>query len=364
MSISIFDKRVAYLDGMRGLAILLVGLGHIFVEVNVFKIGWIGLNLFFILSGFLISQRLYHHLGEGDKYGYFKKFYHRRALRILPLYFAVLFFYFIILPWFYSNYTLYYFDLRNAQMWYWTFLSNWWMIIYGLPKTPDLFHFWSLAVEEQFYLCWPFLFLFFNSGRNQFYGILFLIVCCSLFRATQQSPFNTYLNPITAAEPLLFGCFVCICVHKNVLEKFYTAIALLAIASIFGLIFVFSKNSNFTIDNRFLLKYGYSFINILFVFFLTTCILTKYLSNSMRRFFSLNWLVWLGKYSYGIYIFHWIILKVFAYKLENILTQMHVAKIISYLLPRLLVILSCLLLSYYSYHFYEKKFLKLKTHIA
>ena len=83
-----------------------------------------------------------------------------------------------------------------------------------------------------------------------------------------------------------------------------------------------------------------------------------------QNFFSIKWLVWLGKYSYGIYVFHWILLKLFAYKVENYLSCQALPAGFIYLVPRLLVILVCLLLSYCSYHLYEHKFLKLKVHFA
>lgn len=151
---------------MRGLAVSFVLLGHVFAEIKAFGLGWIGLNLFFILSGFLITQRLYYH-SQKDDGRYFRSFYIRRALRILPLYYAILIFYFFIFPLVYTNYDVYYLQLNKSQLWFWVFLSNWWMSIYGIPSAPDLFHFWSLAVEEQFYLCWPALFLLLKSGQHK-----------------------------------------------------------------------------------------------------------------------------------------------------------------------------------------------------
>ena len=152
------------LDGARGLAILMVVL-HNFafwdarlsdpagraLEVAIGG-GWAGVTLFFVLSGFLITGIL---LDTQHEPGYFRRFYLRRTLRIAPLYYAVLLVTFVVLP------------LAGAapasvradepqQAWLWIYLSNW---VQPFDNTAGhtFPHFWSLAVEEQFYLLWPLL---------------------------------------------------------------------------------------------------------------------------------------------------------------------------------------------------------------
>lgn len=153
------------LDGIRGLAILLV-LTHQFLMLEAhanlaeklvmfsFGVGWVGVQLFFVLSGFLITgilldtQRSAHPLRD---------FFVRRVLRIFPLYYAVLIVAFVVLPALGVLPASLQFDIPH-QVWLWTYLSNW------TAPFPDLAsrtfpHFWSLALEEQFYLVWPFLLL-------------------------------------------------------------------------------------------------------------------------------------------------------------------------------------------------------------
>lgn len=147
---------------MRGLAILVVVIHNaswvldpadgFLLELlgTVTASGWVGVQLFFVLSGFLITGIL---LGTRRSEHYFRYFYVRRVLRIFPLYYATLALAFLVAPiladpdW--SEVAL------QKQVWYWTYLSNWsdpfGHDIHGLP------HFWSLAVEEQFYLLWPFI---------------------------------------------------------------------------------------------------------------------------------------------------------------------------------------------------------------
>jgi peptidoglycan/LPS O-acetylase OafA/YrhL len=142
------------LDGLRGIAVLLV-LAHAFDLVSspvsldaVLGVGWIGVQLFFVLSGFLITGIL---LDTRDSPRYYKNFYTRRTLRIFPLYYMVLIVAFIIIP----------LDADppaghgSHQFWLWTYTNN-----FAAPfgKEEHAFpHFWSLAVEEQFYLVWPFI---------------------------------------------------------------------------------------------------------------------------------------------------------------------------------------------------------------
>jgi peptidoglycan/LPS O-acetylase OafA/YrhL len=150
------------LDGVRGLAILLV-LAHNLSPFDdggpllercielACDFGWVGVQLFFVLSGYLISGILLDSRGAP---GYYRGFFARRVLRIFPLYYALLVVLLVVLP-----------DLglaperlladRDNRIWLWTYLINWAQPLgAGVAAFP---HFWSLAVEEQFYLVWPFV---------------------------------------------------------------------------------------------------------------------------------------------------------------------------------------------------------------
>jgi len=154
-------KHIPALDGVRGLAILLVIAFHarvVFTTTNeipylgfrALGLGWSGVDLFFVLSGFLITGILLDSRGSPR---YFRVFYLRRALRIFPLYFAYLFLILIVARFLLLAYTGS--DLWNSTnpWWYFTYLLNW--------KSDQgyndlvLGHLWSLAIEEQFYLVWP-----------------------------------------------------------------------------------------------------------------------------------------------------------------------------------------------------------------
>jgi peptidoglycan/LPS O-acetylase OafA/YrhL len=150
------------LDGLRGLAIIAVvwhnsaltgsgaGMSELAKFISLFaNMGWVGVQLFFVLSGFLITGILLDEKGAPRQ---LHNFYMRRVLRIFPLYYAVLLVAFIVLPalgdrpaWSVAN--------KSNEIWYWLYLVNWDIPIEG--GGGGLSHFWSLAVEEQFYLLWP-----------------------------------------------------------------------------------------------------------------------------------------------------------------------------------------------------------------
>jgi peptidoglycan/LPS O-acetylase OafA/YrhL len=168
--------RIPELDGLRGIAILIVILFHYVVTgaepsnrlgaafYDIFRIGWAGVDLFFILSGFLIGGIL---LDAKESGSYFKTFYVRRVYRIFPIYYLWITAYFLLVA------------VSSAQLaqqlgiipagWtcipvYAFYLQNTWKLNATL-RSPWLAHLWSLAVEEQFYLVIPWLIRFLSRGK-------------------------------------------------------------------------------------------------------------------------------------------------------------------------------------------------------
>jgi len=143
--------------------------------------GWGGVDLFFVLSGFLITGILYDARGSD---GYFRNFYIRRALRIFPLYYGILVVFFVVLPAVFPHDPR--FQNTDDQIWYWTYSSNVQVAVHGWNATSNyISHFWSLAIEEQFYLVWPLL-VFGLSRRN-------LVIACG-FIAAGSLGFRLWLN--------------------------------------------------------------------------------------------------------------------------------------------------------------------------
>jgi peptidoglycan/LPS O-acetylase OafA/YrhL len=150
------------LDGVRGIAILLVLVHHFTIFDSVTSVGrglrflallgWSGVDLFFVLSGFLITGILIDARG-GERY--FSSFYMRRVLRIFPLYYLIVFFSFVVLGQsvFWHNLLVGPVDL--PQWPYWSYLVNFAIAERGRFLHGVLDVAWSLAIEEQFYLVWP-----------------------------------------------------------------------------------------------------------------------------------------------------------------------------------------------------------------
>ena len=158
------------LDGVRGLAVLMVMIfhycqaNHFFPDHPVLRVisklsvfGQTGVDLFFVLSGFLITRILLKAKKKPEPF--FKNFYARRILRIFPLYYGCLLLIYFIIPALTSGAAIPFIK----QVWFWSYLQN---IVYTFPVVPfeGPNHFWSLAVEEQFYLVWPFLVYFLGTG--------------------------------------------------------------------------------------------------------------------------------------------------------------------------------------------------------
>lgn len=152
-------RRIPQLDAVRGLAILVVLFHNIspkyplFHSDQLFRDGWMGVDLFFVLSGLLITGIL---LDTKQSVGYFKNFYVRRCLRIWPLYYSLLFFMFVVVR--FLNPSEYHAVVQTSSPW-WAFplfLQNFLLPISTNAAGP-LGVTWSLAIEEQFYLVWPLL---------------------------------------------------------------------------------------------------------------------------------------------------------------------------------------------------------------
>jgi len=173
------------LDAIRGLAIVVVtlyrfggggegpasALDH---HPWLIALGQRGVDLFFVLSGFLITGILFDAKGKSH---YFRNFYVRRALRIFPLYYAALATIVAILPLVSASYASAFRPAVEAQAWLWLYGANVLQAIQGAWCLGPLNHFWSLAIEEHFYLLWPAV-ICFSSRRAA------MRICAALFASS------------------------------------------------------------------------------------------------------------------------------------------------------------------------------------
>ena len=353
------------LDGLRGLAIVLVLLYHCFFPL--WKVGanagWVGVDLFFVLSGFLITGILLDSLGKKN---YFSTFYLRRSLRIFPLYYFFLICFFLISPFVINPEELkpyqFYFD---NQLWYWLYIPNW-LITFDnhwppVPK-PLLDHFWSLAIEEQFYLFWP-LMVFFFKRRTLIYICLFFIlqsmVIRNLFEYSGKDYSSSYVFTFARLDAISIGALVALLIRgergKLLLANSSRPIFVISFLILFILTLL---SHNFSLKNEYFIRIGYTIIGIFFGSFLVLVlsegsILGKICNTGFLKFF--------GKYSYGIYVYHWLISPLindyFAYQVMRFTT------ISPWLIASFLSVFLIILISILSFHLFEKQNLKLKRFV-
>lgn len=214
-------KYVPELDGLRAAAILSVMCIHTasrfqFLHLDgAFAFGWIGVDLFFVLSGFLITGIL---LDSGASKHYFRNFYARRILRIWPIYFLLIFIAFAVFPLISARqpYLMEHLPHETRSAWvYLAFLQN--LIRCGQPNQLVLGVTWSLAIEEQFYLVWPLLVRF--ASKRTLAGIVIAILAVSpLLRwlvSFHFPPNWIYQNTACRLDGLALGALIAIAVRSG-----------------------------------------------------------------------------------------------------------------------------------------------------
>jgi len=205
-------KHIAQFDYLRGIAVLLVMLFHASHNVRSFPIGEYmsfgrtGVDLFFVLSGFLITGIL---LDTRDRKGYFTNFYARRILRIWPLYFALLGVMFLVAPILVPRWSAV--AMQNAKP-AWVFVLFLQNLYFGRNLTGPLGPTWSLAIEEQFYLVWPLL-VWLLPRRSVLRLAAAIILCSPLLRLgldLGHVNISMYFNTLTRLDGLAVGSFLAI----------------------------------------------------------------------------------------------------------------------------------------------------------
>jgi peptidoglycan/LPS O-acetylase OafA/YrhL len=231
-------QRVPQLDGVRGIAILVVmihNLGAFSVKPFSYltTYGWMGVDLFFVLSGFLITGIL---LGTRNAEHYFRNFYVRRCLRIWPLYYAVLLFVFVVIPIVRHQFAVEIFQRASPWWSYFFFLQNF-LVASPQGAFGPLGVTWSLAVEELFYLVWPLLVRFLSS--KQLEGTALAVVIFSpllrLFLSWHSVPI--YANPFCRLDGMMLGALLALLEKKSTLKAIWTkyAWAVLAAAALLAI---------------------------------------------------------------------------------------------------------------------------------
>ncbi|MDW7696024.1 acyltransferase (plasmid) [Flammeovirgaceae bacterium SG7u.111] len=354
-------KHIPVLDGIRGLAILLVLIFHLFDYIPITKIGWIGVDLFFVLSGFLITGIL---LNTKDSPNYYQSFIIRRALRIFPLYYGFLVFFMIIVPFTSLSQSITDYDyLTEHQVYYWFYLQNWLASFdQNWPTGNAISHLWSLAVEEQFYLLWPFVVYFLSHKQIKTCCIAIVILAIlirNLLIFNQLSWVAPYINTLARFDSLAIGALLVIYIryNKEFIEKYISKFLLVTGVLFISILIIIKANGGHNpllLTNPIMQSIGFTVIGF---FFAALIAISLQKNGKAPAFFSNPPLLFLGKYSYGLYVYHSVLDKLF---FNEIYTALGANGITSNILTSLSILASSVILSYISFHYYEKHFLKFK----
>jgi peptidoglycan/LPS O-acetylase OafA/YrhL len=304
------------LDGVRGLAIGLVLLTHGVdaalsprsgaeqAVYNVARWGWVGVDLFFVLSGFLITGILLRSLGRPH---YLRNFFARRALRILPLYYATVVGCLVLLPllpWAPFDWLR---RLAPHQGWFWLHLCNYFKIAGNGPPVGWLSTLWSLAVEEHFYLIWPFV-VWVMAGRRLGWacaaGAVAVMVLRVAFAVAGFPGDYLYRGTLTRIDPLLMGALVAVLARApgGLWRLVPAARGLLLLALMALAVQAVDRHGGSGRDNTwFGMTLQYSVVGLLFAALLVL-VLEARPHTRLHRLFACPALRFLGKYSYAMYI--------------------------------------------------------------
>jgi peptidoglycan/LPS O-acetylase OafA/YrhL len=306
------------LDGLRGLAILMVLALHFVgntlptnrveqVIVGATNYGSYGVELFFVLSGFLITGILYdaHH-----KPNYFRNFYMRRLLRIFPLYYGVLALVFFVAPLIplLRGPTLDY--LVDRQLWAWLYAVNIYIARDGVWSFSYLDHFWSLAIEEHFYLFWPLVVLLLARRPRALISVSLTIALGAMLARMIGSLmglnwWTTYALTPFRLDGLALGAFLAVLARQpggiNWLTRALPRVVAVA-GGLLALTFVWTllvsrKGLDLVLPVRAVL-----ILMLLACLFFWALIAPK--QSIISRFFCSRSMVFLGTYSYGLYVYH------------------------------------------------------------
>ncbi len=311
---------IAGLDGLRAVAFLIV----FFFHTRNLPFGWLGVQLFFVLSGFLITDILLRMKEKLPRREFFIKFYGRRFLRIFPLYY----FYLILIAVFIFIFPALKLNLLNAEIGK-GYLNQVWvaaLYVYDFFHASAFFersrfftHLWSLSVEEQFYLLWPLL--IFLTPRDKFkqlcftaigLGFIFRLIITLVYR-TQALPFLSNdpqqavnVLPFSHLDAFAFGAYISrFEIPRPRLQLFVLAIFIPLVGLFTDYLskgtMTFALGYDLPMTGYYKEVWAYTLLNYLFAVLIycvaRTNLFTQILDSAPLRY--------LGKISYGLYVYHY-----------------------------------------------------------
>jgi peptidoglycan/LPS O-acetylase OafA/YrhL len=265
------------------------------------------------------------------------------VLRIFPLYYFVLI---CVFGYAFFNAVPQHAYFLDNQIFYWTYTQNLLYAFSGWPaSSPLLNHFWSLAIEEQFYLFWPLVVLTFS--RNGILAVCGLLIVLSIVLRilNPEQPFS-FLFTFCRLDTLACGAAAAVLIREKValLNRYALPVCLLSALAII-LAVAFSQTTNPIHPTH--VYVSYSVVSLFFASILVMCFDQGAVGRNLRAIFEYSLLRFFGKYSYGIYVYHWL---VFIW-LRGLDPQV----------PFIVMVAVTIAISMISYHYLEVRFLNLKS---
>jgi peptidoglycan/LPS O-acetylase OafA/YrhL len=316
------DNRIKELDGLRGVAVIIVMALHIFKRASYFTehpvllsitksttVGWVGVDIFFALSGFLITSILLRAKREEH---YFRNFYVRRVLRIFPLYYAALALVLLFAPKLEPEFTS---QLNVALPVLLLYQQNWAMLFKGFHITQYLGITWSLAIEEQFYLIWPLVVFFLNRERLMKVSIGYIAVSLTarILAAFFWGDLGSvsrffYYASFARFEEMLFGALLAVFLTgdgaREQVRRYSLPLFVVSFLTFVALCILSMPSSLHPEYANFPLTIGGYTTAALFTTGLVGVFVTHPARDMLRRLFQNPVLAFFGKYSYSMYLFH------------------------------------------------------------
>jgi peptidoglycan/LPS O-acetylase OafA/YrhL len=286
---------ISELDGLRGLAIAAVLIYHCHLKLHHFGIdavaqwGWAGVNLFFVLSGFLITGII---ADSRQDPRFFSNFYARRGLRIWPVYVLLLLLVYVIIPFTFTDNRWWAWHEFKAAPWmyYVLFVQN----LFAISLTGTMGPTWSLAIEEQFYLVWAPVARFFRTSA--LIPLLIAVIVASPFIRIIAGGRLTPTHTLIHLDGLAVGALIALSFrHLDLSRRAWKRIAAAALScGVLGGIGMVLRGSAFT-DSALALGFGGMLI---------AALLANSAPNIYSAFLNVRPLKFLGTISYGLYMIH------------------------------------------------------------